>query len=431
MSKPVRFIIALWGLSLCVPWQTAQAEQAGAAASVSSSGAELGQLSDFIAKVLKNSPRARSLEASMQASVARRQAADRPLHNPELALEAERTDVNTRSIGLSQAVDWSGKRRARSEQAGFELKAASARAAVSRQALASELLKALADHGAADQLNQLAQERVRLMGQFAHIADQRRAAGDLDQVEYDLASLAALQAELEAAEFSARLGDARRALQVLAGAAGASQWPSLPDSPHGIQMQQANLDVLLKSHPSYLASQAAVEAARSAVELRQREARPDPTVGLRAGREDSDRLTALTLSVPLFVRNRYKAEVQEANALLEQAGQEARTNWLDLHSRAEVSRQRYLLTRKTWTSWQKRGQTSLQRRTSLLKRLWQAGELSTTDYLVQLKQTLETQGAAVELRGRLWRAWADWLQASGTVFQWLGLKDDFTTIAEQ
>ena len=425
MCKTVSFYIALWGLVLCAQWQTALAD--GAAPAPAAADSEIRPLSDFIAGVLKNSPRARALEASMMASTARRESADRPLYNPELALDAERTDVNTRSFGLSQAVDWAGKRRARSEQAAFELKAASARAALSRQALAADLLKALADHAAAVQLNDLGQERLRLMRQFAHIADQRLAAGDLDQVEYDLASLAALQAELEAAEFSARLGDAQRALQVLAGSAGTDPWPELPDNPPAVRTQQAEAEALLRQHPSHALSQATIEAARSAVELRRREARPDPTVGLRAGREDSDRLTGLTLSLPLFVRNRYQAEVREANALLAQAEQDAQANWLDLQGRFNASRQRYVLTRKTWSRWQKRGKTSLQRRSGLLKRLWQAGELSTTDYLVQLKQTLETRSAAVELRGRLWQSWAQWLRDSGTVFRWLGLNDELAT----
>ncbi len=57
-------------------------------------------------------------------------------------------------------------------------------------------------------------------------------------------------------------------------------------------------------------------------------------------------------------------------------------------------------------------------------RLWQAGELNTTDYLVQLKQALDTEVSATEQRGRMWRAWADWLAASGQADQWLNLAGD-------
>ena len=46
---------------------------------------------------------------------------------------------------------------------------------------------------------------------------------------------------------------------------------------------------------------------------------------------------------------------------------------------------------------------------NLLDRLWQAGELNTTDYLVQLKQALDTEVSAIEQHGRMWRAWSAWL----------------------
>ena len=55
------------------------------------------------------------------------------------------------------------------------------------------------------------------------------------------------------------------------------------------------------------------------VELSVREKKPDPTFGFRIGKEDSDTLTGLTFSVPLFVRNTFSAEVDVANASLIQA----------------------------------------------------------------------------------------------------------------
>jgi cobalt-zinc-cadmium efflux system outer membrane protein len=57
-----------------------------------------------------------------------------------------------------------------------------------------------------------------------------------------------------------------------------------------------------------------------------------------------------------------------------------------------------------------------------LRRLWEAGEISTTDYLVQLRQTLDVQESALDLRQILWRAWFEWLAASGRVDQGLGME---------
>ena len=82
--------------------------------------------------------------------------------------------------------------------------------------------------------------------------------------------------------------------------------------------------------------------------------------------------------------------------------------------------ERYELSRGAWDEWALSGQASLTRQTGQLQTLWQAGELSTTDYLVQLSATLDVQESALELRHALWRAWFEWLWASGQVDAWFG-----------
>ena len=61
-------------------------------------------------------------------------------------------------------------------------------------------------------------------------------------------------------------------------------------------------------------------------------------------------------------------------------------------------------------------------RANLLEKLWREGELSTADYLLQLKQTLDTQLAGAELEARLWRSYADYLAATGQLERWAGLE---------
>jgi len=72
--------------------------------------------------------------------------------------------------------------------------------------------------------------------------------------------------------------------------------------------------------------------------------------------------------------------------------------------------------------WQSSGLASLQNQTQLLKQLWQSGELSTTEYLVQLQQTLNTRSSAITLQQSAWNAWTDWLKASAQLHQWLAIK---------
>jgi len=429
MYKKFSISVVLLGCMLFAQLQSVRAETA---AFFSPHSSERGPLADLVRLVVNNHPRARSIEASLQASSARYQAAGQPLYNPELELDAERTDINTTSMGFSQTIDWSDKREARVRTAGHEHDAAMAEAESLRQGLATELLKVLGEYHTANDLNKQGQQRLQLMQQFATIAEKRHQAGDLNQVELDLAKLAALESRLESTELESRLSDATQALLVLLGELPAPRsWPSLPQSLPGIQQADIDMEKLLRSHPAFRVQQALMTAARTAIDLRQRETRPDPTISVRAGREDNETLTGLTLSVPLFVRNSFRAEVTEANAKLTQVEQDARSSWLDMKRQFNTTSQRYALSRSAWMDWQQRGKTSLKRRIEILEQLWQAGELRTTDYLVQVKQTLDTQGAATELRGRLWQTWSEWLAASGTIFQWLNVDSSRPTAATQ
>ena len=63
--------------------------------------------------------------------------------------------------------------------------------------------------------------------------------------------------------------------------------------------------------------------------------------------------------------------------------------------------------------WQHASKHSLDGGIELLNRLWSAGELSTTDYLVQLKQRIDSQIAGQELNGKAWQMWFSVMEASG------------------
>jgi cobalt-zinc-cadmium efflux system outer membrane protein len=262
-----------------------------------------------------------------------------------------------------------------------------------------------------------------LMIRFARAAEQRRKAGDLGQVELDVAQLAAADAGLEQARADEALLRARRAMTALTGGEHAD-WPAVPEQLPDVDPQQLQVQRLLDSLPSMRAARARVATARATIRSRVRHTRPDPTVGLRVGEEDSQTLTGVTLSVPLFVRNSFRAEVDAASAELVQAEREAAT--LRQQARADLiaAAQIYENARSAWKHWQIGGAPRLSGATDLLERLWQTGELSLTDYLVQLKQALDSERSAAEQRGHVWRSWADWLAASGQSDQWLILPGD-------
>ena len=160
---------------------------------------------------------------------------------------------------------------------------------------------------------------------------------------------------------------------------------------------------------------------RAVIDLRRRERRPDPTVGLYAGREGDEDLIGIRFSIPLPVRNSFRAEVDAASADLEALDQSAANDYRQLRAELLAAQQRYELARVAWDDWQRLGAGSLSNQMEMLERLWRAGEINTTDYLVQLQQTLDTRVAASEQRGVVWQSWIAWLAVSGQVDDWTGL----------
>jgi len=381
------------------------------------------ELSGWINEVLSQNPEMQAAQAAVDAAGGRLRAAGQPLFNPELELEYENTDTTTAAGGLNQSIDWSDKRGARTAVADYERVAASAELQTIRQTLATGLLQALSDWHAATAIKQVSEQQTLLMTRFARLAERRRKAGDLGQVELDLAHLAAAEAAFEQADASQNLIQAHRAVSILTGS-DSSGWPALSSQLPDIDPQQMDVDGLLNDLPLMHAALAQMSAARASVELSVREKKPDPTFGFRIGKEDSDTLTGLTFSVPLYVRNTFSAEVDVANASLIQAERTAAN--VRRQARADIiaTAQVYQSTRLAWNTWVASGAPRLSRRTELLDRLWQAGELNTTDYLVQLKQALDTEVSAIEQHGRMWQAWSAWLTASGMADKWLNLTGD-------
>ncbi len=380
-------------------------------------------LSRWISDVLSRNPEVQAAQAAVNAAGGRLRAADQPLFNPELEFEHESSDIDTTTGGISQTIDWSGKREARTGVAQSGQVAAAAELRARRQALATELLRTLADWQAADAIAHISDKQRELMTRFARLAEQRRQAGDLGQVELDLAHLAAADAAFQQSNANESRIRAQQAVTALTGN-GQANWPVLTSTLPELDLERMDFDRLLADLPALQAALARVAAARASVQLSIREKRPDPTIGIRVGKEDSDTLTGITLSVPLFVRNTFSAEVDVANAELTQAESEAASLYQQARTDVVSTSQVYRNAIRAWKTWEASGAPRLSQRTELLDRLWRAGELSTTDYLVQLKQTLETEVSATEQHGRMWRAWADWLAASGRIAQWLNLEGE-------
>jgi cobalt-zinc-cadmium efflux system outer membrane protein len=280
-------------------------------------------------------------------------------------------------------------------------------------------MSGLANHQTGVEREALASERMRLMAEFSRLAKRRFQAGDLTQVEFDFASLAATGSRMQRATVAADLAEARQLLLSQAPNSQPQHWPSLPTQLPKLLPSAKEPERLVLMLPSVQVAQREVDVAGATVELRRRERRPDPTVSFAGGKEDGEALVGLNLSIPLPIRNRFDHEVTAAIAEQSQAQALADDVMRRAYARLVNARERYRLSERAWADWEFTGLSSLNRQGNQLRRLWEAGEISTTDYLVQVQQTLDVQEAALNLRQALWKAWFEWLEASGQIDAWL------------
>lgn len=378
-------------------------------------------LQHFVRVVLAANPQVQAARAALETSAALRDAAARPLYNPEIDVEVERSADDARTLGVSQTLDWHGKRAARSDAAERERQLAVAHYTSTVWGIGRELLTELSRHQVAAARQALAARSEGVMSEFAKLAEQRFSAGDLTRTELSLARLSLTDARIQHATRSGEAVAARQQLSALAVDVPAVQWPALASPPAPARsVSSDDRAALLHALPEVIAAQRQVDLADAQVALRRREQRPDPTLSLRGGEQANQSLVGIGISIPLFVRNRFDDEVRAALSERDEARFGADAAWRQAQARLQGADERYALLYTAWSEWEQTGQPSLEMQADQLRRLWQVGELGTTDYLFQIRQTFAVQDNALQLRLALWEGWFEWLRASGRIGDWIG-----------
>jgi cobalt-zinc-cadmium efflux system outer membrane protein len=383
----------------------------------------LRALSSFLKQIERNHPRIRSSQAELDASKARLRAASTPLYNPTLELDAERIDLHeddtdTLMLGIAQTFDWHDKRGAQRDVANISQQIIRFEQEVIHQRLVADIFSALAGYQVQRELIQVLDKRLLLNERMLSQANQRYKAGDISRLDVEQIRLSFTKAELAHNEGESELNARGR---ILSEAVGEMRkiWPLLPLEPPRILFKKIDFDSILSTLPGLKAEYVRVIKERSTVRLKLLEKKPDPTIGLRAGGENSNTVIGLSFSIPLTIRNGFRAEVDEAEANLRRAESELLEMQHLYLVRLKSSAQAYQLAYLGWQSWQKIAGTSMQEQDRLLMRFWKVGELSTSDYLVQLNQLKEAEINNVKLKENIWKAWFSWLAISGQFNQWL------------
>jgi cobalt-zinc-cadmium efflux system outer membrane protein len=388
------------------------------------SDSSLAALRGAVREAWARHPAAEATEQTLAAAEARAVASSRPLYNPDLELAYDdEGPEQTATAGMALTLDLSGKRRARTDAGQADLVLAEAEAALRRSGFAQQWLQAWTEHGSARERVRIGEERLALMQRFADLAERQLTVGDISSLERDLALLARDEAQAEQATLLADAASATEAYRAVGGD------PSLRTDIAALGVPAAwktDESWQITATPEGRIAAATATSAATRIAIAERDRRPDPTLSLYGGRKDlgtgegTEGVVGVAVSVPLFVRNTLSAELAAARADASAASAEQRRAEMELRARAERTAATFTAVRDAWTRWSQSSGTDVTTRADLLERLWRAGEFSTADYLIQLKQSLDTALAGADLRGRLWRSYVDALYSTGQLDAWVG-----------
>lgn len=343
---------------------------------------------------------------------ARADATGRPLYNPELSTELERSgsDTNFR-IGVQQTIDWWDKQDANTHQATYLR--VEAEAMYRQQVLDKtfEALTALINWHSANEIASITQTQQKQLNKLLELVESRLQAGDLGSIDAELTFLSLSQQLAQAADVDAELRKTELVVRELL-----LQWtPSqngIPDEFWPDDFQSIQNKELLKL-PSVSSARARWQSMEEASEVARLSAKAEPTIGLGVGRDGGENALGLSFSMPWNIRNDYSADVRVAN----QAELEAEARFHSVYRK-----QQYVLqgAEAVWKSydkqyrqWQSLVRGRLEKSAELLERQWRSGDLSTTDYLLALNQRSESLLAGIELEKQTRLAFAEVLKQSG------------------
>lgn len=353
------------------------------------------------------SPAVRAREAQLVAAEgSRREAASLLFNNPELSVERTRRsaatpDGNAREwgLGIAQPIEIGGQQARRREAASASLEALRAEIEDARRQARAEASLRFHAVLAAQRRVRLEQRSVELFDGTAQAVAKRRSAGEDTRLDANVALIEAERARNALAVSQEHLQDTKAdlatALQLPPSAVpeviGDLGVPNGAPLPYGLDQLLASAQAL----PKQRALAAREDAARARIGVERASRYPDVTVGLNVGREGPadgrERVTTLTLSVPLPLFKRNDAAIGQAMSDATQAEIE----------RAAATRDGQAQVRRLWSRLdsQRERVARLQRamvaasadNQQLAAKSRQAGQIGLLDQLLVNRQALDAE----------------------------------------
>ena len=387
-----------------------------AAVAAPSKGTDTLEWAQWVRQQVRQLPASRAIAARQAQWLAENRQADQPLYNPSLNIGYEDGAEVTRTVGLSQMLDWSGKGRVRGDVTGVRNALADLRTQKARADLLAQSLRALIAYDAAQARLHAARQQEQQLMALADLIRRRQEAGDVGQVDARLTLLSVGQAQQALADAEARATQATTRLRQVMAVATPDH--ALPEGLSDLSSVQAEPDAVLPGNYDLQLAAHQLRLAEQGVTLADKQRNSDPSLGFYVGKEGDDTLWGVDLSLPLKFFNTDKPAYQ--NALADSDAQRALLEKTrnDIRARLQGALDNFQQQQHRWQRWRQLAE-NLDDNDVLLKRVWQQGELTTQSYLLALNQSLDTRLSGIALREASQQAWIDWLQQSAQLDGWL------------
>lgn len=355
----------------------------------------------------RNHPGLRAARAQLGVAEAELDEARAPLwNNPQLNAEARhrslaqagegRTTRRDTGVGISQTFEIGGQPRARRAASQAALEAARQTIEQTRREMRLDVTKRFVEVLQLQQRIGMEQTGADLLRQAAETVARRVKAGEDTRLD---GNLALVESERSAAQLEQTRDDLTQARAALATAL---QLPAtaLPEVTGTLVAADPpyRLDELLSAaaaHPRLQAAAARVRSADGRLDLERAARYPDVTVGLshspEKGIDGTDRITTLSVSVPLPLFRNNDAAIARANTELEQSRIELQAAQRDGEAAVRVLWQRLEQLRQRARRLEALVVPALQDNQRLSLAALKAGEIGVTQFLLARRQTLEAQ----------------------------------------
>ncbi|MDE2299676.1 MAG: TolC family protein [Burkholderiales bacterium] len=355
----------------------------------------------------RNHPALLSARTQLGLAEAERNEARAPLwNNPQLSAEARRrrladpaggyTTRNDAGIGISQTFEIGGQPGARRAATQAALDATRQTIEQTRREIRGDVAKRFIEVLQLRRRVETEQVGADLLGQAAEAVAKRVKAGEDTRLDGNLAVVESERARAQLAQTRDELTQARAALATALQLAPA-ELPEVTGSLTTVQPAY-RLDDLLSTaaaHPRLQAAAAHMRSAGGRLDLERAARYPDVTVGLshspEKGIDGTDRITTLSVSVPLPLFRNNDAAVARANAELEQRRIELQAARRDSEASVRVLWQRLEQLRERARRLETMALPALQENQRLSLAALRAGEINVTQFLLARRQTLDAQ----------------------------------------